>query len=98
VTYALSTTLHTAFEDAVERTRKALADQGFGVLTEIDVKATPAGLGADDPHLPVVPLAPAGRQDSDQGGREVDRRRDGTPPSHGNHGEIRSRYQPGSYR
>jgi uncharacterized protein (DUF302 family) len=38
--YALSTTLHTTFEDAVERTRQALADQGFGVLTEIDMKAT----------------------------------------------------------
>lgn len=37
---AISTTLHTAFEDAVDRTRKALADQGFGVLTEIDMKAT----------------------------------------------------------
>ena len=38
--YALSTTLHTTFEDAVERTRKALSEQGFGVLTEIDMKAT----------------------------------------------------------
>ena len=37
---AISTTLHTSFENAVERIRKALADQGFGVLTEIDVKAT----------------------------------------------------------
>jgi uncharacterized protein (DUF302 family) len=37
---ALSTTLQTSFDDAVERTRKALADRGFGVLTEIDVKAT----------------------------------------------------------
>ncbi|WNG87570.1 DUF302 domain-containing protein [Mycobacterium sp. ITM-2016-00317] len=46
--YALSTTLHTTFEDAVERTRKALADQGFGVLTEIDMKATlKAKLGED---------------------------------------------------
>jgi uncharacterized protein (DUF302 family) len=45
---ALSTTLHTSFEDAVERTRKALADQGFGVLTEIDMKATlKAKLGED---------------------------------------------------
>ena len=44
----MSTTLHTSFEDAVERTRKALADQGFGVLTEIDVKATlKAKLGED---------------------------------------------------
>ena len=48
MTYALSTTLHTSFEDAVERTRKALADQGFGVLTEIDLKATlKAKLGED---------------------------------------------------
>ncbi len=48
MTLALSTTLHTSFEDAVERTRKALADQGFGVLTEIDMKATlKAKLGED---------------------------------------------------
>ena len=37
---AISTTLHSTFDDAVELTRKALADQGFGILTEIDVKAT----------------------------------------------------------
>ncbi|MGV0158568.1 DUF302 domain-containing protein [Mycobacterium colombiense] len=40
MTSALSTTLHTSFEDAVDRTTKALANQGFGVLTTIDVKAT----------------------------------------------------------
>ncbi len=46
--YALSTTLHTTFADAVERTRKALSEQGFGVLTEIDMKATlKAKLGED---------------------------------------------------
>ncbi|HEY9057724.1 MAG TPA: DUF302 domain-containing protein [Aurantimonas sp.] len=28
------------FDSVVERTRSALSDQGFGVLTEIDVKAT----------------------------------------------------------
>ena len=28
------------FEQAVERTRNALAEQGFGVLTEIDAQAT----------------------------------------------------------
>jgi len=28
------------FDEVVERTRTALGDQGFGVLTEIDVKAT----------------------------------------------------------
>ncbi|WP_343602936.1 DUF302 domain-containing protein [Mycobacterium sp.] len=36
----LTTTLHTSFADAVEQTTHALADQGFGVLTRIDVKAT----------------------------------------------------------
>jgi uncharacterized protein (DUF302 family) len=37
---AISATLDTGFDDAVARTREALAEQGFGVLTEIDVKAT----------------------------------------------------------
>jgi uncharacterized protein (DUF302 family) len=37
---ALDTTLRTPFADAVEQTRDALAAQGFGILTEIDVKAT----------------------------------------------------------
>lgn len=40
MTSGLSTTLHTSFEDAVDLTTKALAEQGFGVLTTIDVKAT----------------------------------------------------------
>jgi uncharacterized protein (DUF302 family) len=40
MTMGLSTKLNTTFEDAVERTTRALADQGFGVLTRIDVKAT----------------------------------------------------------
>jgi uncharacterized protein (DUF302 family) len=45
---ALSTTLHTSFDDAVERTRRALSEQGFGILTEIDMKATlKAKLGED---------------------------------------------------
>lgn len=45
---AIATPLHTSFEDAVARTREALAEQGFGVLTEIDVKSTlKAKLGHD---------------------------------------------------
>lgn len=40
MTTGLSTTLHTSFDDAVKRTTEALAEQGFGVLTTIDVKAT----------------------------------------------------------
>ena len=38
--YGIATTLHTDFADAVTRTLAALATQGFGVLTEIDVAAT----------------------------------------------------------
>lgn len=40
MTLGLSAELHTSFGEAVERTTQALADQGFGVLTKIDVKAT----------------------------------------------------------
>jgi uncharacterized protein (DUF302 family) len=38
--YGLATTLDLPFPEAVARTREALAGQGFGVLTEIDVEAT----------------------------------------------------------
>lgn len=40
MSYALSATLNRTFADALEATREALAEQGFGVLTEIDIKAT----------------------------------------------------------
>lgn len=38
--YGRATTVSAPYEDAVQRTRDALAAQGFGVLTEIDVAAT----------------------------------------------------------
>ena len=50
VTYALSTTVNQPFAPTLEATRFALADQGFGVLTEIDLAATlKAKLDADIP-------------------------------------------------
>jgi uncharacterized protein (DUF302 family) len=38
--YTLTTTVDLAYDDAVTATRAALAEQGFGILTEIDIAAT----------------------------------------------------------
>ena len=38
--YALSTVLNTSYEDAISKVTDALKEEGFGVLTEIDVKST----------------------------------------------------------
>ena len=40
MSYALSTTVRHPFADTLTATRKSLADQGFGILTEIDIQAT----------------------------------------------------------
>lgn len=40
VTYYFSKTLDASFDDAVARTTEALKRQGFGIITEIDVKET----------------------------------------------------------
>ncbi len=40
MTYYLEKQFDITYEKAMERITKALAEQGFGILTEIDVKAT----------------------------------------------------------
>jgi len=48
--YALTTTVDRPYETVLAEVRTALADQGFGVLSEIDLKATmKAKLDADIP-------------------------------------------------
>ena len=39
MSYALTTTVHRPFANTLEATRASLIDQGFGVLTEIDIAA-----------------------------------------------------------
>ena len=38
--YAFSAILDTSYEDAISKVTDALKEEGFGVLTEIDVKST----------------------------------------------------------
>lgn len=48
MSYYFSKVLLTPFEDAVARVRQALADRGFGVISDIDVAATlKSKLGVD---------------------------------------------------
>ncbi len=62
MSYERTVTVDLPYSEAVERVREALAEQGFGVLTEIDVQATLRGkrgiemepyviLGACNPDL-----------------------------------------------
>lgn len=50
MTYYFARTIDAPFAEAVTRTKAALSEQGFGVLSEIDVAATlKAKIGADLP-------------------------------------------------
>lgn len=40
MSYYFSKTLDVPFEEAIEKTTEALKEEGFGVLTEIDIKST----------------------------------------------------------
>ena len=68
MSYVLSTTLEQGFEQTLDATRTALADQGFGILTEIDIRATlKAKLDVDVPSHIILgacrpPLAHAALQ------------------------------------
>lgn len=68
MSYGNTITTQLSFEEAVARTREALGEQGFGVLTEIDVQATLKSkldqdmepyliLGACNPQLAAQALA-----------------------------------------
>src|SRR6476661_9986165 len=68
MSYALTATVHQAFAPTLAATREALAEQGFGVLTEIDIRATmKAKLDVDVPPQVILgacrpPLAHAALQ------------------------------------
>jgi uncharacterized protein (DUF302 family) len=53
--YGLVRTLTCSFDEADQRIRKSLADQGFGVLTEIDLSGTmKKKLGHDMPRYTIL--------------------------------------------
>lgn len=53
--YTFARTIDATFDDAIARTKAALAGKGFGVLTEIDIAATmKAKLNADMPPYRIL--------------------------------------------
>ena len=68
MSYTLTTTVRRSFSETLDATRVSLTDQGFGVLTEIDIQATlKAKLDVDIPAQVILgacrpPLAYAALQ------------------------------------
>jgi len=68
VSYALTTKVHRPFADTLDDTRASLTNEGFGILTEIDIQATlKAKLDVDVPAQVILgacrpPLAYAALQ------------------------------------
>ena len=55
MSYYLSRTVDAAFDEVVQRVTAALKEEGFGVLTDIDVQATlKVRLGADVPPYRIL--------------------------------------------
>ena len=53
--YSYKKNLNLTFEEAVEKTKRELMNEGFGVLTEIDLKATLKNkLGVDYPECLIL--------------------------------------------
>lgn len=61
MSYAMSTTLDRPYEQALADVRVALAEQGFGVITEIDMQAAlKTKIGADiDPQIILGACSPS---------------------------------------
>jgi uncharacterized protein (DUF302 family) len=55
MTYTIQTTVDAPFEDVIERTEAALADEGFGVLSDIDLGGTiETKLGEEFPRYRIL--------------------------------------------
>ena len=55
MSYYISTTLPLAFDETVVRTTEALKNEGFGIITEIDVTATlKSKIGVDFPKYRIL--------------------------------------------
>jgi len=55
MSYYLSRNVHAPFDEVVQRVTAALKEEGFGVLTDIDVQATlKTKLGADMPSYRIL--------------------------------------------